>query len=58
MDIQSATQDRSLLEALAVVSKQRHARRNELAEVISPRGEDFAAELKAVNGLAFTELWE
>ena len=34
MDIQSATQDRNLLDALAVVSKHRHARRNELAEVV------------------------
>ena len=34
MDIQSATQDRSLLNALAVVSNHRHARRNELAEVV------------------------
>jgi hypothetical protein len=34
MDIQSATQDRSLLDALAIVSKHRHARRDELAEVV------------------------
>ena len=137
MDIQSATQERSLLDALAVVSKHRHARRNELAEAvdigfasqrwqsyvgkrrsgsggierrtlevcvfvhlaealqtgdlyvvgaedfadyraqllswsecerrlpaycaalgISARGEEFASALKAVNGLAFTDLWE
>jgi TnpA family transposase len=34
MNIQSATQDRSLLDALAVVRKHRHARRNELAEAV------------------------
>jgi hypothetical protein len=30
MDVQSATQDRSLLDALAVVSRLRHARRDEV----------------------------
>jgi len=35
MDIQSATQDHSLLDALAVVSKHRHARRHELSDAIN-----------------------
>ena len=34
LDIRSATQDRSLLDALAVVSKHRHARRNELSDKV------------------------
>jgi TnpA family transposase len=46
LNIQSATQDRSLLDALGVVSKHRHTRRNELSETVdlgfaSQRWQDF-----------------
>jgi hypothetical protein len=34
LDIQSATQDRSLLEAVAVVSRHRHSRRDELSDKV------------------------
>ena len=56
MDIQSATQDRSLLNALAVVSKHRHARRNELAEVVdigfaSQRWQSYVGKRRSGSGV-------
>jgi hypothetical protein len=56
MDIQSATQDRSLLDALAVVSKHRHARRNELAEVVdigfaSQRWQSYVGKRRSGSGV-------
>lgn len=55
MDIQSATQDRSLLDALAVVRKHRHTRRNELAEVVdvgfaSQRWQSFIGKRRSGSG--------
>src|SRR5271166_3123828 len=55
MDIQSATQDCSLLDALAVVHKHRHARRNELAEVVdagfaSHRWQSFIGKRRSKSG--------
>jgi len=52
MDIRSATQDRSLLDALAVVVKHRHTRRDELAEELdlkfaSQRWQSFVSKRKA-----------
>jgi TnpA family transposase len=49
LDIRSATQDRSLLEALAVVSRHRHVRRDEVAGDVdlgfaSQRWQDFVAK--------------
>ena len=55
MDVQSATQDRSLLDALAVVSKLRNARRNEVESALdvgfaSPRWQAFVAKRRAKVG--------
>lgn len=55
MDIQSATQDRSLLDALAIVSKQRHARGNELPDVVdlgfaSQRWQNFVGKRRSGSG--------
>jgi len=55
MDVQSATQDRSLLDALAVVSRLRHARRDEVEGDIdlsfaSPRWQVFVAKRRANPG--------
>jgi hypothetical protein len=55
MNIQSATQDRSLLEALAIVSKHRHVRRNKLVEVVdlgfaSQRWQSFAGKRRSGSG--------
>ena len=56
MDIQSATQDRSLLDALAVVSKHRHARRHELSEVVdlgfaSQRWQSYVGKRRSGSGV-------
>ena len=55
MDVQSATQDRSLLDALAVVSSQRHARRDEVEGAVdlgfaSQRWQAFVAKRRAKPG--------
>ncbi|HJX64445.1 MAG TPA: Tn3 family transposase [Polyangia bacterium] len=55
MDIQSATQDRSLLDALTIVSKHRHARRNELPDVVdvgfaSQRWQSFVGRRRSGSG--------
>ena len=55
MDIQSATQDRSLLDALAVVSKRRHARRHELSDTVdfgfaSQRWQGFVGKRRSGSG--------
>ncbi len=55
MDIQSATQDHSLLDALAVVSKHRHARRHELSDAIdlgfaSQRWQGFVGKRRSASG--------
>ena len=55
MDVQSATQDRSLLDALAVVSSQRHARRDEVEGAIdlgfaSQRWQAFVAKRRSKPG--------
>jgi hypothetical protein len=52
MDIRSATQDRSLLDALAVVAEHRHARRDELPDPVdldfaSPRWRNFVAKRRS-----------
>jgi TnpA family transposase len=52
MDIRSATQDRSLLDALAVVAEHRHARRDELPgpvdlDFASPRWRSFVAKRRS-----------
>ena len=52
IDIRSATQDRSLLDALAVVAKQRHSRRDDLVEELdlgfaSQRWQSFVAKRTA-----------
>ena len=56
MDVQSATQDRSLLDALAVVSRLRHARRDEVEGDIdlsfaSQRWRAFVAKRQAKPGI-------
>ena len=55
MDVRSATQDRSLLDALAVVSSLRHARREDVEGVLdlgfaSPRWLAFVAKRRARSG--------
>ena len=55
MDVQSATQDRSLLDALAVVSSQHHARRDEVEGAVdlgfaSQRWQAFVAKRRAKPG--------
>ena len=55
MDIQSATQDRSLLDALAIVSSNRHARRDEVEGAIdlgfaSQRWQGFVAKRRSKLG--------
>lgn len=55
MDVQSATQDRSLLDALAVVSSQRHARRDEVEGAVdlgfaSQRWQAFVAKRRSKPG--------
>src|SRR5271169_5883408 len=55
MDIQSATQDHSLLDALAVASKHRHARRHELSDAIdlgfaSQRWQGFVGKRRSGSG--------
>jgi len=52
MDVRSATQDRSLLDALAVVSKHRHARRDEVLDDVdlgfaSQRWQSFVAKRRS-----------
>ena len=52
MDIRSATQDRSLLDALAVVAEHRHERRDELPgpvdlDFASPRWRSFVAKRRS-----------
>ena len=52
LDIRSATQDRSLLDAVAVVCKQRHTRRDELSEKVdlgfaSQRWQSFVAKRRS-----------
>lgn len=56
MDVQSATQDRSLLDALAVVSRLRHARRDEVEgdtdlSFASQRWRAFVAKRRAKPGI-------
>lgn len=55
MEIKSATQDLSLLDALAMVSKERHARSNELPDVVdlgfaSQRWKNFIVKRQAASG--------
>jgi TnpA family transposase len=55
MDIQSATQDHSLLDALAVISKHRHARRHELSDAVdfgfaSQRWQGFVGKRRSESG--------
>ncbi len=55
MDVQSATQDHSLLDALAIVSSLRHARRNDVEGGLdlgfaSPRWQAFIAKRRARSG--------
>lgn len=55
MDIRSATQDRSLLDALAVVSRYRHARRDEVLDGVDlgfapQRWQDFVAKRRSEPG--------
>ena len=56
MDVQSATQDRSLLDALAIVSRVRHARRDEVEgdtdlSFASQRWQTFVANRRAKPGI-------
>ena len=55
VDVRSATQDRSLLDALGVVSEHRHARRDELLEDVdlgfaSQRWHNFVAKRRLKSG--------
>ena len=56
LDIQSATQDRSLLDAMAVVSRHRHTRRNELSDEVdlsfaSQRWQNFVTKRRLKPGV-------
>jgi TnpA family transposase len=56
LDIQSATQDRSLLEAVAVVSRHRHTRRDELSDKVdlgfaSQRWQNFVTKRRSEPGV-------
>ena len=56
LDIRSATQDRSLLDAMAVVSKHRHTRRNELPDEVdlgfaSQRWQSFVTKRRSEPGV-------
>jgi hypothetical protein len=60
LDIQPATQDRSLLDAMAVVSKHRHTRRDELPDSVdlgfaSQRWQNFVIKRRSEPLSSFPE---